>query len=208
MAKPRTTQPTYAVSVQDDPDSDGALRFTFLPEGGRHEYIVSVRPLKEETQFNWIRPPVEAEIRGELEAIARQRLAARHEWLERLRKLLVTVKGWAQEFGWATRIVDKKMEDAEIGNYKAPALLLQQEAVRLFLEPVARDAPGTDGAVDLCLMPSYDDIASLYHYDNRWNLHYVYRGAPVVANGREGDAKPLTKAAFRKVLDEMKVHAE
>jgi hypothetical protein len=208
MAKQRATEPSYSVSICDDTDAIGAIRFTFLPEGGRQDYVVSVRYAEGETAFNWIRPPAEEETRGELENITRQRLAARHAWLERLRKLLLTVKEWAEELGWATRIIDKKMEDAEVGNYKAPALLLQQGAVRLFLEPVARDAPGTDGAVDLCLMPSYDDIASLYHYDNRWNLHYVYHGAPVVANGREGDAKPLTKAAFRKVLDEMKAHAE
>ena len=35
----------------------------------------------------------------------------------------------------------------------------------ILLEPVA---PGTEGVVDLYLMPGYDDIASLYHYSNRW----------------------------------------
>jgi hypothetical protein len=158
--------------------------------------------------FNWLRPPAEGEIRAELQAIARQRVTARREWLARLQSLLLMAKGWAEELGWATKIVDKKMEDAEIGDYEAPALLLQREAVRLFLEPVARDAPGTDGAVELCVMPSYDDIASLYHYNNRWHLHYVYHGARVVANGNGGEAKPLTKAVFRKVLDEMKAHVE
>ena len=49
----------------------------------------------------------------------------------------MTVKAWADQLDWATKVVDKKMEDAEIGNYKAPGLLLQKEAVRLFLEPVA-----------------------------------------------------------------------
>jgi hypothetical protein len=208
MAKQRTMQLAYPVSVYDDPEVRGALRLAFAPGGGREDYIVSVRYDRGVAAFNWVRPPAREEIRAELEEVARQRITARQEWLERLRKLLITVKGWAEELGWATRIVEKKMEDAEIGDYKAPALLLQRESVRLFLDPVARDAPGTDGAVDLCLMPTYDDIASLYHYNNRWNLHYMYRGSQVVANGREGEAKPLTKAAFRKVLDEMKAHAE
>jgi hypothetical protein len=51
-----------------------------------------------------------------LQGIARQRVTARHEWLEKVRKLVVTVKRWADELDWATRVVDKKMEDAEIGH--------------------------------------------------------------------------------------------
>ena len=64
--------------------------------------------------------------REEFERTARQRVAARHEWLERLKNLVATVKAWADQLDWATRIVDKKMEDAAIGDYKAPALLLQR----------------------------------------------------------------------------------
>ncbi len=142
-----------------------------------------------------------------MEGIAQQRVTARYEWLEKLNKLVATVKGWADELDWATRVVEKKMEDAEIGNYKAPGLLLQQETVRLFLEPVARAAPGTEGVVDLYLMPSYDDIASLYFYNNRWNVHYMFEGARTVGNILEAEAKPLTKATLRKVFDEMKAHA-
>ena len=99
------------------------------------------------------------------------------------------------------------MEDAEIGNYKAPCLLLQKKTIRLLLEPVARDAPGTEGVVDLYLMPSYDDIASLYYYNNRWNVHYMFEGATTVGNIRDVEAMPLTKANLRKVFDEMKAHA-
>jgi len=91
-------------------------------------------------------------------------------------------KKWADELDWATKVVDTKIEDAEIGNYTAPGLHLQQETVRLFLEPVARAAPGTEGVVDLYLMPSYDDIASLYYYDNRWNVHYRLEADPSFGN--------------------------
>jgi len=207
------------VSIYDDPDAIGALRFTFVPTSSRQahaegepskpvpQYIVSVQGYGNETEFKWIKHPAQEATREELEGIARQRVTARHEWLERIRKLVATVKGWAYELDWATRVVDKKMEDAEIGNYKAPGLLLQQETVRLFLEPVARAAPGTEGVVDLYLMPSYDDIASLYFYNNRWNVHYMFEGARTVGNILEGEAKPLTKATLRKVFDEMKAHA-
>ncbi len=219
MAKQSARHSTYMVSIYDDPDAVGALRFTFVPKGTREaqaegkpprparQYILSVQRHGNETKFIWIKPPAKEATRDDLERIARQRVTARHEWLEKLRKLVATVKGWGEELDWATRTVDKKMEDAEIGNYKAPGLLLQHETVRLFLEPVARIAPGTEGVVDLYLMPSYDDIASLYYYNNRWNVHYVFEGAPTVGNIRAAEAKPLTKATLRKVFDEMKAHA-
>jgi hypothetical protein len=205
------------VSIYEDPDAVGALRFTFVPESTRQaqgeppqpvpHYIVSVWRQGHETEFNWIKPPAQEATREKLEAIARLRVTARGEWLDKLRKLVGTVKVWAEELDWATRAVDKKIEDAEIGSYKAPGLLLQHETVRLFLEPITRTAPGTEGAVDLYLMPSYDDIASLYYYNNRWNVHYRFEGATAVGNVREAEGKPLTKATLRRVFDEMKAHA-
>jgi hypothetical protein len=56
-------------------------------------------------------------------------------------------------------------------------------------------------------MPSYDDIASLYYYNNQWNVHYMFTGAPTVGNILEAEAKPLTKATLREVFEEMKAHA-
>lgn len=143
----------------------------------------------------------------EREKVAPGRMARQREWLDRLTQLVTTVRGWAEELEWATRAVTKEMEDAEIGDYSAPALLLQQDATRLFLEPIAREAPGTEGVVDLYLMPSYDDIASLYYHHRRWNIQYVFQKTSAAPASREGEAKPLTKAAFRKVLDQMKAHA-
>lgn len=219
MIRQRTTQPSHMVSINDDPKTVGSLLFIFAPKSNHQsraereppqpvpQYIVSVQGLGDETKFKWIQPPAREATREDLEEIARERVTARHEWLEKLRKLVATVQAWAVELDWSTKVVEKKMEDAEIGNYKAPALLIQQETVRLFLEPVARVAPGTEGVVDLYLMPSYDDIASLYHYNNRWHVQYWFQGAPTNGNIRETEAKPLTKATLRKVFDEMKAHA-
>jgi hypothetical protein len=75
------------------------------------------------------------------------------------------------------------------------------------LEPVGRSAPGTEGVVDLYLMPAYDDIATLYYYGNQWNLHYVFPNTKPVATVREADAVPLSKEALAKVLAEMRQHA-
>ena len=73
-----------------------------------------------------------------------------------------TVQTWADALGWSTRQIEVTLTDSQIGKYKAPALLLQEDAIRILLEPIGRSAPGAEGVVDLYLMPAYDDIASLY----------------------------------------------
>jgi hypothetical protein len=171
------------------------------------QFIVSVQGSGDAAELIWVKRPQQEGTRKLLEQMARARVTLRYEWLERLGNLVATVKRWAEELDWATKVVQKRIEDAEIGNYKAPALLLQEEAVRLFLEPIARDVPGGEGLVDLYLMPSYDDIASLYYYNGRWNVHYLFDGTSAVGNIRDAEAKPLTKATLRRVLDEMKAHA-
>jgi hypothetical protein len=213
MSKQKVAQPHYMVSIYDDPKRTGALLFTFVPKGvvagePTREFIVSVMGSGTAASFTWTKPPAREQTKVELEGIAQQRVDARHKWFDRLGKLVGSVKQWATELGWSTKVIEKKMEDPEIGNYKAPALLVQEELIRILLEPVARSAPGTEGLVDLYLMPSYDDIASLYYYSDRWNVHYMFRGVPTVANIREAEAKPLTKATLRKVFDEMKANAE
>lgn len=86
-------------------------------------------------------------------------------------------------------------------------MLLQDESIRILLEPITRSAPGVDGVVDLYLMPAYDDIASLYFYDNGWHVHYMYPGTPTVPNMRDAEAKPLTSDSLRLVLEAMKENA-
>jgi len=109
--------------------------------------------------------------------------------------------------GWSTRQIEVSLEDSQIGKYKAPALLLQKEVTRILLEPIARAAPGAEGVVDLYLMPAYDDIASLYLYPNGWHVHYMFPGTATMPDIREAEAKPLTEAALKDVLEEMRKHA-
>jgi hypothetical protein len=127
----------------------------------------------------------------------------RSEWLNRLGELLNQVEAWARKYDWSTRGIEKKMEDSQIGNYRAPALLLQKDTSRILLEPIGRSAPGADGVVDLYLMPAYDDIASLFFYDGAWNLHYKFPGDPTLATIDEATSKLLSEETFREVLDEM-----
>jgi len=78
------------------------------------------------------------------------------EWLDLLADLMSQVKSWAEELGWSTRQIVKKMKDSRLGAYEAPALLMQKETTRVLLDPVTRFAPGADGVVDLYLMPAED----------------------------------------------------
>lgn len=100
------------------------------------------------------------------------------------------------------------LNDSRLGKYKAPALLLQEDAIRVLLEPIARFAPGANGVVDLYLMPAYDDIASLYLSDSGWKLHYMFPETPTVATIRDTASKTLTKDSLREVLEEMKRNAD
>ena len=131
----------------------------------------------------------------------------RDEWLKRLFHLIQTVQTWAHALGWSTRQIEVTLTDSQIGKYKAPALLLQEDAIRILLEPIGRSAPGAEGVVDLYLMPAYDDIASLYLYDNDWHVHYLFPGTSTVADIRDAEAKPLSEDTLREVLEAMKHNA-
>ncbi len=129
--------------------------------------------------------------------------AVRAAWLALLGGLVAEVERWAGELGWSTRRIEKKLEDHELGTHRVPALLLQREAVRILLDPIARDVPGSDGVVDLYLMPAFDDVATLSHTDGEWRLHYAFPGTPTVHDLREAQWLPLTKAILDDVLQRL-----
>lgn len=135
-------------------------------------------------------------------------IATRDAWLTCLNELITRIKGWAEEFGWRTRLIEKSMRDSVLGPYKAPALLMQRETVEVILDPVGRFAPGTDGVVDLYLLPAYDDIASLYLVDGDWKLHYAFRSTPVVAGIKRAESMTLETTSLNRVLDEIATHAD
>lgn len=135
------------------------------------------------------------------------REAQRTEWLTRLSELVDSVQRWAEELGWATRRIDKRMEDPDLGVYPAPGLRLQRDFTQVLLEPIARSAPGAEGVVDLYLVPAYDDIASLYYHDGGWHLRSMVRGAPPIATTRKAASRPLSRERLRDVLEAMTENA-
>jgi hypothetical protein len=130
----------------------------------------------------------------------------RKSWLQRLSTLVDDVDRWAKELGWSTRRLEKQLSDPVIGLHQVPAILLQEGSIRVFVEPIARSAPGTEGVVDLYLMPAYDDIASLYFVDGAWRLHSMFPESTSATIG-ETPSKPLGKCELRDVLDAMKSNA-
>jgi hypothetical protein len=142
-----------------------------------------------------------------MEKEAQARITARAAWIDSVKALVDQVEAWARDMQWSTRRVEKRLDDDWIGKHRVPALLMQEETCGILLEPVGRSSSGAQGVVDLYLMPAYDDIASLYYYENRWNLHYMFPGSKSVATISAAEAVPLSKEALEKVLAEMRRNA-
>jgi hypothetical protein len=219
MNTQKTAQRHYTVTVYDEPGAPGMYRFTFVPKRPQQarpaegapkpapQYVLSVKGHPDEMVFNWVSAPPREAVKEELEQVACQRVAERIAWIHRVADLVKTVEGWAKELGWSTKRIDKRIEDSRLCNHKAAGLVMQQDAVRVLLEPISATAPGSDGLVDLYLMPGYDDIASLYHRDDGWHVHYVFPTQKAVAGIKEGESRLLSKKTLGVALDEMKQHA-
>jgi hypothetical protein len=217
MTAEEKIQRGYMVNTRWTGDA-GLYRVSYVQRGLRQprmsgkaknvsEHVATVKVLEE--SVTWDKPPADPEMAVEdfaVDALRRARIVGR--WITLLTGLIRSVEEWAKNLGWSAKRIEKPMEDSEVGKYLAPALLLQEETTKVLLEPITRRAPGTEGVVDLYLMPGYDDIASLYYHKNRWNLHYASGEQKAVANIREAEAKPLTKASFNRVLEEMKANAQ
>ncbi len=133
--------------------------------------------------------------------------ATRDEWLSLLGDLVKQVKGWAEGAHWRTRVIEKSMRDSVLGPYKAPAMLMQRDTVEVILDPVGRFAPGTDGVVNLYLLPAYDDIASLYLIDGAWKLRYAFRTATEEHGIKLTASVTLDDKSLNRVLNEIAAHA-
>ena len=132
----------------------------------------------------------------------------RDDWLARLTKLIDQVEAWGIELGWSTRRIERKKEDHEVGNYKAPALLMQEGVTRIILEPIGRSAPGADGVVDLYALPAYDDIATLFYRSesDRWLLLDKLPFDPLGPVTEAMKSKPLSFEMIRAILTRLIEH--
>ncbi len=133
----------------------------------------------------------------------------RNEFQKRVEALVEQVRKWVEPHEWVTKVYPKKMRDVEGQAYQAPALFLQKGPTRLLLDPIAYDVPGAEGVVDLYLMPTYDDMASLYFEKETWTIHYPFPPDPRETRSViEAQALLLSEDAINKVLDSIAAHAE
>ena len=198
----------YRVSVRPADETADDYRLSFVPRGLQQvrgpgggakrvpEYKATAQVRGDAILVTWEKPPSDPEATQEdFDQDVRARVGALETWIKQLRSLVDRVHMWAKEFGWAVRDVYKPLEDNDIGDYKAPGLVLQRDMTRVGLEPISCAAGGAEGLVDLYMLPAYDDIAMLFFFDDRWHLHYAGGTSNAVED------KPLTKKAFRDVLD-------
>ena len=126
------------------------------------------------------------------------------DWLKRLGDLIEDVRTWATNLGWSTRKIETSIDDSQLGRHTVPAILIQRDTTRILIEPIARlAASGADGVVDLYLLPAYDDIASIYHYDDGWHLHYMFPKQATATIIQEAESKPFSASVFENVVEEM-----
>ena len=101
------------------------------------------------------------------------------------------------------------MRDVDLQVYEVPALFLQKGPTRVLLDPVAYDVPGSEAVVDLYLMPTYDDMASLYFEHGNWMIHYAFPPDPKETQSVIAvQTLPLHEETINQVLDSIADHAE
>jgi hypothetical protein len=133
----------------------------------------------------------------------------RDQFQELVLALVKQVREWVEPHEWVTKSYPKKMRDVDQKVFEIPALFLQKGPTRVLLDPVAYDVPGAEGVVDLYLMPTYDDMASLYFESGEWVIHYVFPPNPMETHSVvQATALALSEETINQILDSIADHAE
>lgn len=132
----------------------------------------------------------------------------RSQYQKRVKALVKQVTKWAESHEWITKPYPKKMRDVDQQIFEIPALFLQKGPTRVLLDPVAYDVPGAEGVVDLYLMPTYDDMASLYFENGEWVIHYPLPPESIEPESvNESETLALSEKTINQVLDSIAQHA-
>lgn len=131
----------------------------------------------------------------------------REQWQARMSALVQQIAGWVDPEEWVTKRYPKRMRGADGSVFEVASLVLQKGPTRLLLDPIAPESPGTEGIVDLYLMPTYDDMASLYLTKGGWQIHYGFPDQPAVAEITQPRILDLNKETINQVLNEIAAHA-
>ena len=132
----------------------------------------------------------------------------RDRFQKRVEALVEQVKEWVEPHEWVAKPYPKKMRDVDRQVFEIPALFLQKGPTRVLLDPVAYHVPGAEGVVNLYLMPTYDDMASLFFEGGEWVIHY-----PFPSDSREthsvveAEALALSEKSINRILNSIADHA-
>lgn len=132
----------------------------------------------------------------------------REQFRRRVEELVGRFEGEVDRREWITRRYPKRLRDDDRRVYEVPALYLQKGPTSLLLDPIGYDVPGSEGAADLYLMPTYDPTASVYFEDGRWMIHYAFPSDPMATHSViEVEPLPLSAETINQILDSIAEHA-
>jgi hypothetical protein len=132
----------------------------------------------------------------------------RSQYQKQVKALVKRVRAWVEPHEWTTKPYPKKMRVVDQQIFEVPALFLQKGPTRVLLDPVAYDVPGAEGVVDLYLMPTYDDMATLYFENGEWMFHYAFPPDPLETHSViETKAFALSEKSINQILDSIANYA-
>ncbi len=109
---------------------------------------------------------------------------------------------------WLTWRDPKRMRDETGEIYSVVSLTLMKGPVRLLLDPNGYDIAGTEGVIDLYLLPPYDPVATLYLEDGAWFLHSPFSSRlNSIAQPGGWNRSPLTPESILKVMESIAENA-
>lgn len=118
--------------------------------------------------------------------------AQRDDWIAAVEQIISDAETWAAEQHWFVHRGPKTITEEPFGSYEVPTLLIQAPAGRFVLEPYARFAIGTQGAIELSVFPSYESVL-IVRNDSGW--HFVI--------DRPTLDRPWSKDAFLEIVSQL-----
>lgn len=94
----------------------------------------------------------------------------RDEWVDRVRRLVEQVAGWAQGQGWKADHDTKQVREELLGAYTVPTLRVRPPGGELALEPVGAHIAGGDGRVDLEAYPTLNRVKLIGETGGGWRI--------------------------------------
>lgn len=92
------------------------------------------------------------------------------EWIGAQQEMVKEATAAAKARGWYVERDEKEVLESLLGTYKAPRLRIRTPNKEVVLDPVARFGSGSQGVVDLVVMPTYETVYLVAFKDGHWNI--------------------------------------